>query len=382
MRSLLPWFAVIGGIALIAFVLRDAFETMILPRRLNGRFRFTHVYYRRFWPLWARATDGMRNRRRRETLLSLFGPLSMLLLFVIWAIGLVVGFALIYMGLGSPLQTSEPLRGMGMDLYLSGSLFLTLGIGNVAPQTMLGRGLALLEGGMGFGFVAVIISYLPVLYGGFSRRETNISMLDARAGSPPTASELLRRHAGEIEQLRTYLAEWERWSAELLESQISYPVLGYFRSQHVNQSWLASLTTMLDSCAFLMASGEDCCTRQAQITFAMARHAVVDLAQVYISALPAAYADRLPAEEMQLLYEQLRDAGLPVKMDEGRAARLGRLRRLYEPHVAGIGQRLRLELPRWIGDPDILDNWQRSPWDRAASAAIGRLEKTEQDTHF
>src|SRR6185437_1073637 len=180
-----------------------------------------------------------------------------LVLFVLRAVGLILGFALVYYGLGSPLHTSEALNGFGLDFYLSGVMFLTLGLGNAVPHSDWARLLAVCEGGLGFGFVAVIISYLPVLYSGFSNREANISMLDARAGSPPSASELLRRHAGNLEQLEAYLAEWERWSAQLLESHISYPVLGYFRSQHTNQSWLAALTSILDACSLLLAGCEE-----------------------------------------------------------------------------------------------------------------------------
>src|SRR5262249_60109993 len=95
--------------------------------------------------------------------------------------------------------------------------------------------------------------YLPVLHRSFARREATISLLDARAGSPPTAFELLRRHAGAgihgLDALTDLLHDWERWSAELMESHLSYPVLAYFRSQHDNQSCIGSLTVILDVCA-------------------------------------------------------------------------------------------------------------------------------------
>lgn len=363
MTRVLLVFAVLAGFALIAFVLRDAFETMILPRRLNGRFRFTRSYYRGFWPVWSWLSRRGFSGRRRESALSLFGPLSMLGLFVLWAAGLIAGFALVFFGLGSPLQTSEHLRGFSMDFYLSGTMFLTLGLGNAVPNSDLARLLAVCEGGLGFGFVAVIISYLPVLYSSFSHREISISMLDARAGSPPSASELLRRHAGNLDQLEAYLAEWERWSAELLESHISYPVLGYFRSQHVNQSWLAALTTLLDACALLTATTADGCSRQAQLTFAMARHAVVDLAQVFIQRLPRSIPERLSPDDMTALTQSLAAAGLPLTLGPPQLERLHNLRQLYEPHVHAIADYLALQPPRWFGNPDTRDNWQRSPWD-------------------
>src|SRR4029079_18882956 len=145
-----------------------------------------------------------------------------------------------------------------------------------------GRFVSVVETANGLGLFAVVISYLPVLYQSFSRRETSISLLDARAGSPSSAVELIRRHCrnGESAELTKLLGEWERWSAELLESHLSYPVLCYFRSQHDNQSWLRAVTTVLDTCALVMVGLKDGPAWQARMTFAMTRHAVVDIAQV------------------------------------------------------------------------------------------------------
>ena len=136
---------------------------------------------------------------------------------------------------------------------------------------------------MGLGFLALIIGYLPALNQSFSRREVNISMLDERAGSPATASEMIRRNVveGNIDELQRLLAEWEQWSAELLESHLSYPFLAYFRSHHENQSWLGALTTVLDTSALVSSIVEGGLQRQARMTFAIARHAVVDLAIVF-----------------------------------------------------------------------------------------------------
>ena len=127
------------------------------------------------------------------------------------------------------------------------------------------------------------MGYFPVLYAAFSRREVNIALLDARAGSPPSAAELMRRHSydGAAQALSVLLIEWERWSAELLESHISYPLLCYFRSQHNNQSWLSALTAILDTSSLLIAGVQGQEARQAQLTFAMARHALVDLSQIF-----------------------------------------------------------------------------------------------------
>ncbi|MGN6593834.1 MAG: ion channel [Terriglobales bacterium] len=368
-----------AGVALLLLVLRDAFETMILPRRLHGRLRLTRLSCRGGWPLWAGGAGRLRSRGRRESALALFGPFSMLLLFVLWAVVLMLGFGCLFWGLGSPLQTSEPLRGFAKDVYLSGVTLLTLGIGGAVPATNLARVLVVLEGGLGLGFVAVIISYLPVLYSGFSRREANIAMLDARAGSPPSASELLRRHAADLNRLEIYLGEWERWAAELLESHVSYPVLGYFRSQHANQSWLSALGAVLDACAVLVAGAEDGCMRQARLTFAIARHTIVDVAQLYLRRLPASIPNRLPPEDRDRLLRGLQQAGLAWNWDDAYVQRLNALRQLYEPHLCAMADHLRLEAPRWLGDAHNLDNWQRSPWDRPPAFLNSR---PGADRHF
>src|SRR5207248_1750142 len=140
-------------------------------------------------------------------------------------------------------------------VYFSGTTFFTLGYGDLVPTGAWGRALSVAEAGIGFGFLATIISYLPVLYQTFSRREITISLLDARAGSPPTAGEFLRRlaDAKAVAGTGVLLADWERWAAELLESHLSYPVLSYYRSQHDNQSWVATLTMILDTSALVIA---------------------------------------------------------------------------------------------------------------------------------
>src|SRR5437867_152541 len=273
------WIGAIAAVALIAAALLDAFKAVILPRRVTYGY-LVRFFYRSAWKAWRTLTNALPLGRWRNTLLSVFGPALLLSLLALWAVELIAGFALLHWSLGTNLPAAE--GGFFSHLYFSGTTFFTLGYGDLVPTDAVGRALSVLEAGLGFAYLAVTVSYLPVLYQAFSRREITISLLDARAGSPPTAGELLRRLAAGRSPAGAgpLLVEWERWSAELLESQLSFPVLSYYRSQHDNQSWLATLTAVLDTCAFLIVGVKGHNPYQAQLTFAMARHAAVDLALV------------------------------------------------------------------------------------------------------
>jgi hypothetical protein len=353
--------ASIAGVVSLLIVFVDAFQTIILPRRATGRFRLTRIFYIATWTPWRFLARRLRNPRRRETAFSFYGPLSLIFLLSVWASMMVVGFGLLYYALGSPFHDAAAERpDFRSDLYVSGTTIFTLGLGDVTPQNPWSRALVILESGTGFGFLAVVMGYFPVLYSAFSRREVSISLLDARAGSPPTAAELMRRHSSEgaDRALAVLLIEWERWSAELLESHISYPQLCYFRSQHTSQSWLGALTSILDTSALLIAGVRGHEARQAQLTFAMARHAIVDLAQVF-SLRPVNDApDRLPPERYEQLYNLLCQSGVKVCRDGQSIERLRELRILYEGHAKALSNYLQMALPPWIADHPHKDNWQ------------------------
>jgi hypothetical protein len=297
--------------------------------------------------------------------------MSLIFLLAVWACGMMLGFALIYFALGSPFNDNSHSTGFRSDIYLSGTTIFTFGLGDVTPRNEWARALVVLESGLGFGFLAIIMGYFPVLYSAFSRREVSISLLDARAGSPPTAAELLRRHAckGGENSLSLLLVEWERWSAELLESHISYPLLCYFRSQHNNQSWISALTALLDTSALLIAGVEGREARQAQLTFAMARHALVDLAQIFSLKPQSGPPDRLPPERYEALYNALCQSGVSVCRDGNSPQRLREMRALYEGYAAALSDYLCMPLPPWIVDQPSKDNWQKVATLRANTEA-------------
>jgi len=348
--------AALVGLFLLGFVLLEGFETIILPRTISRHLRLTRLFYVTLWKGWA-ALGTRVPHERRDIFLSVFGPLSLLVLLAAWAVVMIASFALI--------QWASGTADLMTDLYLSGVTFFTLGYGDVTPHTVLAKITAVLEAGLGFGFLAIVIGYLPVLYQTFSRREMRITMLDARASSPSAAGELLRRMrlSGGLLPLTALLQDWEEWSAELLESHLSYPVMAYYRSQHEGQSWLSALTTIMDVCALVIVGVDGAAPWQAQLTFAMGRHALVDLAYVFRRAPKPLDRDRLPLADLARLRRLLEEAGCPLKDGAEADAKLAELRGLYEPYANALGALFLLPLPPWMLPADALDNWQTSAWD-------------------
>jgi hypothetical protein len=348
---------------------------VVLPRRVTRHFRLTAWFYRRTWVPWKKIAARIRTPARQQSFLGYFGPLSLILLLAFWAAGLIFGFSLLQYGVGGHEQLGREPITFGRIVYQSGQTFFTLGYGDIVPTTTVARALSVLEAGMGFAFLGVVIGYLPVVYGSFSRREIQISMLDARAGSPPTATELLLRLARETEDpgidqtiLDEVLRDWEHWSAELLESHLSYPVLSFFRSQHSNQSWQGALTTMLDVSSLVMIGIEGVHAGQARLTFAMARHAAVDLTQVVNARYDPNPPERLLDGEFDLVRDTLGEAGLKLRDTDDARQKLKKLRSMYEPYLHATALRLMVTLPPWRAAIKTRDNWQAGPWDRIIQA--------------
>jgi len=374
----------IAGLFILLATLWEAFETIILPRRVTRPIRLVRMFYRVTWKFWAAVNRWIRSKKVRDAHLSYYGPLSLLGLFATWAILLVLAFAMLHWAAGSAINAPGEMPTFRTDFYLSGTTFFTLGLGDVTPRTTLAKAITVTEGGTGFGFLGLMISYLPTLYGAFSQRELNISLLDARAGSPPTAAELLRRHAqfADNEVLTLYLRDWEIWAAQLMESHLSYPVLCYFRSQHDNQSWLAAFTAVLDVCALLIAYGKGTAKWQSQLTFAIARHAVVDLAEVLRvpASLPA--HDRLPPKDVVQVRNLLVECRASSNCGDAGDKKLNELREMYEPYLNGLSLRLLMPLPSWGVGHRFVENWKRSAWGKISSGPADSGSTSGESSHF
>ena len=364
--------AAVGAILLILAALWDVFETIILPRRVTRRLRLAALVYRVTWKPSSWLARHMHTGNRREAFLSFYGPLALLVLLGFWAVVLIMGFALLQWAIGSKLTSADGPVGFGTDLYMSGTTFFTLGLGDVFPHDALARVVTVLEAGTGFGLLAMVIAYLPILYQAFSRREVNISLLDARAGSPPSAVELLRRYSQghNLEALEALLRSWETWAAELMESHLSYPSLAYFRSQHEHQSWVAALTTILDVCALAMVGIDGISLQSARLTFAMARHAAVDLSQVFNASPDLKLPERLCPDDLAKVRVMLAEVGILLREGSTADQKLEKLRGMYEPFVKALSDNLLMPLPPWLPPPNAADDWQTSVWQHATVAQI------------
>ena len=348
------------GLAVVCVVLQDVFEVMLLPRRVQRRTRLVGLFYRVSWRFWTALAPG---GERRGVFLGNFGALSMVVLILLWTTALVTGFALLHWSVQGTVA-DHPRSPFLEQLYMSGSTFFTLGYGDVVPRSALSRLLAVVEAGLGLGFIATVISYLPVIHQFFSRREAYVMELDSRAGSPPTALTLLSRHAdpADLPLLVEYLREWEGWAAQLLESHLSYPMLAFYRSQHGNQSWLGALACMLDTTSLLLVGVRNVHRMQPRLTFSASRQVLVEMARAfYIQPASDCASDRMDAECYRRLEQALLAGG--VEWDAGDHSRdtLATLRATYEPLLQALSERFHLDVPGWLPSGNVNDNWKSGP---------------------
>jgi hypothetical protein len=234
----------LAGGACALLTLASAVKTVVVPRATPVL--ITRCVFGAMHALFTAA--GWRNRdyRTRDNVMALFAPFALLMLPLVWLVLVVVGYTAIFWAVGM-----RPVR----DAFLeSSSSLLTLGFR--PPGDTLTAVLALSEGILGLGLLALLVSYLPSIYASYSRRELMVTSLDTQAGSPPSAAELLERLAriDGIGRLDTFWQDWARWFADIAETHTTTPVLVQFRSPEHDRSWVTAAGAVLDAAALVASS--------------------------------------------------------------------------------------------------------------------------------
>jgi len=356
---------IVGLLCLIALasLLAEFFIVFLLPRRVDRDPAIARGILRTLWVPW-RAVANLLPRQACDTMLGIFGPFGLVAILVLLSAAVIMCFAGLHWAVSTRLGGPRP-AAFGSDLYFSAGAFVSA-TNPTTPTAAAGRVLQIWGAATGLGFLAIAIGYLPALYQAFSRRETAIARLDPRAGSPPSAGRLLERtgQRGGWNELDEYLLEWETWTAELMETHLSYPILGYFRSQHADQNWLAALTTIVDACAYALAYGSEEATEGAELTFRIGRHALADLAHTVsprrLERDPEPQSrQRLNDEDLAALRSRLEGSGLHSEADEQFCAeRLEELRASYEPYAIAMSRHLALDLPDWLPGDEVREEWR------------------------
>lgn len=346
------------GLMIWAIVLWDGFATIVMPRPVEPLRRTSGLVYFVTWHAWKAIGRRLPAGSARTRFFSVYGPLSVVVLLAFWGSLVIFAFALIYHGLGvrSVDAPGDEEVAFPAILYMSGSTFLTLGLGDVVATSMLGRLFVILEAGSGLTFLSLIVTYMPTLDGAYVMREVGSLRIQSRAGRPPTATGLLRGYAGPggESHLAGDLDEAERWMATTAVSHVSHPVVAYYRAQRWGTSWIVALTIMLDVCAILIAEGRTPALDRARSTFRMGLRLLEDVSKTLGIPVRPRPIPRLTAADLASLDATLATGPIRLTMGPEQGEKLIRLVSLYDPTLHALAEWLVVDLPPWLhsGTPD------------------------------
>lgn len=301
--------AVVGGVVLIVGMLSDAVATLIVTQGSSGFWRPTRIFYAVTW----RATRAVAARLPGEVgeyTLNVYPALSLLGLLVLWLAGLMVGWSLVYWGLDQRLGGTHD---YGTLVYYAGTSLVTPLFGTAHGNAV--RTLTLLETLTGVVTIALMISYLPALYGAYSRREARLLTLDDPEGGriTPMRVVVLNAPGGDVEVLYRELREWEMWTADVLESHVSYPMLALFRSQHAGQSWVTALGLVTDAATLASACIEGAQSREPYFLYRRGRRAILEISDRLHIARSERPVPWLNEANFDVAWQALAEAGLPLR---------------------------------------------------------------------
>lgn len=358
----------VAGVVVLVFVLADVFETIVVPRPSPGRHRLSRYVVRPTWRLWrwigARTMQGL----ERDGFYGLYAPGAAILQLAMWLALLVVGYGLVLFALRADLDPSP--TNLATTLYFAGTSVLTLGYGDIVAAGPLARTVALIAAATGLGVVALVITFLFSLFASFQRRERLVVMLSARAKAPPSAVTLLEVYArlDMVDELPALFATWEEWEAEVLDSHVAYPLLGYFRSSHDNVSWLSALGAVLDACALVLTTIEGIPRGQAELTKRGGAHLVEDIGNFLRLQGDGSAVER---SEFDQAYERLQTAGYKLVARDDAWRRFERARRTYAGRLEALATYWATPATLWIGGKKAAESVVHRPGEPAATTATG-----------
>lgn len=302
------------GFVIVVITIMSAIRTLVLPRSARDNLaRFVFVVIRQFFKLRLWFTSSY---DRRDSIMALYAPLSLLVLLVTWLVCVTIGFAAMFWATG--------IESWVESFTLSGSSLLTLGYatGKTPFQTFL----SFSEATIGLILIALLIAYLPTIYNAFSRRESAVKLLEVRAGAPPSPIEMLIRYERIrwLQNMDSFWEEWERWFAELEESHTSLAALVFFRSPRADQSWITAAGAVLDGAALLLSTLDVPWNPQAALCIRAGYLTLREIAAFFgIPSHPEpTYPEQsisITREEFDAACEELAAAGVALKSDRDQA---------------------------------------------------------------
>jgi len=340
----------IPGLALLALVLWDVFETIVVPRPTPGWFRIGRYVIRFTWRGLRRAADW-RGGSARDRWLGLFAPAATIMLLFAWLLSLIIAFGLILYALRGDLSPPPP--DLGTALYFAASSILTIGYGDIVATDGVARIVVVAGAAVGLGLVALVVTFLFSLFGSYQRREAPVVLLQAKAGAPPSAVVLLENLARMdlSHRLPDFFNGWESWEVEVLDSHVAYPLLGYFRSSHDNLSWISALGTVLDASSLVLTTVTDVPRGEAKLFKRMGTHLVED---IFNLGFRAGQPIGLEREAFDAACDRLAEAGYTLVPRDQAWAHFEAARETYSTRLEAMASFWAAPAAQWLGDPIML----------------------------
>ena len=335
------------GIFLLALALWDLFQTVVVPRPTPGWFRIGRYLVRGSWRALLVLRDG-RAGRSTDRVLGLFAPAATVTLLVAWLLTMIVGYGLVLYSIRDELRPVPP--DLGTTIYFAATSVLTLGFGDIVADGMAARAVITVAAISGLGAVALVVTFLFSLYGSYQRREVRVVTLQAAAGAPPSAVALLETyaHLDLTDQLALLFREWQDWAAEVLDSHVAFPVLGYFRSSHDDLSWISALGTVLDASSLVLTTIEDVPRGDAKLFKRMGTHLVEDISNLGFGDGHPADLDR---SSFDAACDRLEGAGYRLAPRDVAWPAFEAARATYATALAAMASYWATPAAQWLGDP-------------------------------